>query len=100
MKTQFSKIDLAALQGSWIQVDFQENGVSNPPDELGDTSRSITTFSEDRFSVRSPKGTLLLEGTFELDASCTPKAVDWIDSVWIPAWKAARLDIIAALSLR
>ena len=27
--------DLAALQGTWEQVDFEENGVANPPDIHG-----------------------------------------------------------------
>jgi uncharacterized protein (TIGR03067 family) len=70
--------DLAALQGSWEQVAFEENGVSNPPDEYG-AAGALTTFHQNRFAVWSAKGALLLEGRFELDPSADPKTVNWID---------------------
>jgi hypothetical protein len=35
----------------------------------------LTTFSGDRFSVRTLHGELLLEGRFILDASSTPAAI-------------------------
>jgi uncharacterized protein (TIGR03067 family) len=76
--------DLAALQGSWEQVDFEENGISNPPDEHGAPGAS-TTFSQNHFTVRTAEGALLLEGTFELDASA--KTVDWVDAIGPDAGK-------------
>ena len=75
--------DLAALQGVWEQVDFEENGVANPTDAYG--GASLTTFRQDRFTVRSAQGALLLEGRFELNASA--KTVDWIDSMGPDAGK-------------
>lgn len=70
--------DLAALQGSWQQVGFEEDGVVNPPDAHGPPG-AITTFHEDHFAVRTADGALLLEGRFEWDADA--KTVDWIDAI-------------------
>jgi uncharacterized protein (TIGR03067 family) len=81
-----SSVDLAALQGSWRQVDFQENGIANPADETG-APDAITTFSENRFSVTSVDGVRLLEGRFELDASTNPKSITWIDATGPDAGK-------------
>jgi uncharacterized protein (TIGR03067 family) len=78
--------DLAALQGSWEQVDFEENGISNPPDDYGALG-TLTTFHHNHFSVHAVDGTLLLEGRFELDASTVPKTVDWIDAIGPDAGK-------------
>ena len=66
--------DLEALQGSWEQVAFEENGVAGPPDDYSDMS--LTTFHQNRFAVWSAKGVMLLEGRFELDASTDPKTVN------------------------
>jgi uncharacterized protein (TIGR03067 family) len=76
--------DLAALQGSWEQVDFEENGVANPPDEYG-APGAITTFHQNHFAVRTADGTLLLEGTFALDD--VAKTVDWTDTMGPDAGK-------------
>jgi uncharacterized protein (TIGR03067 family) len=78
--------DLAALQGSWEQMDFEENGISNPPDDYGGAG-ALTTFRNNHFSVHAADGTLLLEGRFELDASTAPKMVDWIDAIGPDAGK-------------
>jgi len=75
-----SRRDLAALQGLWEQVELEVHGVSNPPDELS-VRGALTTFSGNHFAVRTTEGTLLLEGTFTLDASTDPKAITWIDSM-------------------
>ena len=76
--------DLAVLQGSWEQVDFEENGIANPPDEHG-APGAITTFDQNHFMVRTAEGALLLEGTFELDASA--KTVEWMDTMGADAGK-------------
>jgi uncharacterized protein (TIGR03067 family) len=75
-----SSRDLAALQGLWEQVDLEADAISNPPDELSPPG-VLTTFSDNHFAVRTTEGTLLLEGTFTLDASVTPKAITWVDSM-------------------
>ncbi|SRR6266404_2205900 len=76
--------DLAALQGSWEQVDFEENSVANPPDETG-APGAITTFNQNHFAVRTADGALLLEGTFKLDD--TAKTIDWTDTIGPDAGK-------------
>src|SRR3954462_7745004 len=76
--------DLAALQGSWQQVGFEENGVVDPPDTYG-APGAITTFHQKHFAVRTVEGLLLLEGTFELDAS--PNTIDWTDTMGADAGK-------------
>jgi uncharacterized protein (TIGR03067 family) len=78
--------DLDVLQGTWEQVGFEENGSSKPQDEHGATG-AMTTFSQNRFMVRTLDGILLLEGTFELDPLSSPKAVDWIDMIGPDAGK-------------
>jgi uncharacterized protein (TIGR03067 family) len=72
--------DLTALQGTWEQVALEADGISNPPDDLSPPG-AITTFSGHHFSVRTADGVLLLEGTFTLDASVNPKAIDYVDSM-------------------
>ncbi|WP_424681989.1 TIGR03067 domain-containing protein [Frateuria sp. YIM B11624] len=75
-----SSRDLAALQGTWEQVAFEENGVVDAPDSTG-APGALTRISGDRFSVRTRQGELLLEGRFILDASTTPGAITWIDAI-------------------
>lgn len=82
-----SEHDLAALQGSWEQIDFEDNGVSNPPDIYG-AAGAICRFRDQHFEVRTVEGEILLEGSFELDASTTPKSVTWVDSIGADAGKA------------
>jgi uncharacterized protein (TIGR03067 family) len=72
--------DLAALQGAWEQVDFEENGVANPPDEYGPQG-ALTTFHGNHFAVRAADGTLLLEGSYTIDASTTPRSIIWVDAM-------------------
>jgi len=72
--------DLAALQGTWKQVAFEEDGVPDAADNYGDSSGTLTTFRANRFSVLAVSGRRLLEGTFALDASRIPKTIDWTDS--------------------
>jgi uncharacterized protein (TIGR03067 family) len=78
---------LAALQGTWKQVAFEEDGNPDTIDSYGGSSELLTTFRDQHFSVRSVSGQLLLEGTFVLDASTTPKTIDWTDSMGADAGK-------------
>lgn len=71
--------DLAALQGAWEQVALEVDGVSNPPDDLSPHG-ALTTFNNSNFAVHAAEGALLLEGAFTLDASATPKTIDWVDA--------------------
>lgn len=72
--------DLAALQGTWQQVEFEENGVRNAPDSHAAES-AITTIAGYHFDVRGADGRLILEGAFTMDSSTTPKSITWIDSI-------------------
>lgn len=75
-----SERDLAALQGAWEQVGHEADGVLDPPDSHG-APGALTTFSGNRFSVRTVDGTLLLAGELTLDASTTPRSITWVDSM-------------------
>ena len=78
--SQISSRDVADLQGIWDQVALEADGISNPPDELGATG-AVATFSGNHFTAHTTEGVLLLEGMFTLDASLTPKAINWFDSI-------------------
>ncbi|MEW9625838.1 TIGR03067 domain-containing protein [Rhodanobacter geophilus] len=78
--------DLAALQGIWEQVGFEENGLTDPPDDHG-APGALTLIHGNRFEVRAVDGELLLEGGFTLDASTTPKSITWVDSIGLDAGK-------------
>lgn len=75
-----SEIDLQALQGPWEQIALEDSGVLNPPDEHG-APGALTTIAGHQFTVVTPEGTVLLAGSFTLDASTTPKSITWIDSM-------------------
>lgn len=72
--------DLAALQGTWRQTAFEENGIADAPDSL-DAAGALTTIRGDRFTVHTHAGERLLEGRFLLDASTTPRSITWIDAI-------------------
>lgn len=78
--------DLSALQGAWRQVAFEEDGIVDPPDCYS-APGALTIIDGHRFSVRAGNGELLLEGTFELDASVTPGAITWIDATGVDKGK-------------
>lgn len=72
--------DLALLQGDWLQTAHEADGMADPLDEEHGGCGTITTFTGQRFVVRTAEGTPVLEGTFVLDASVTPKAITWTDA--------------------
>ena len=79
--------DLAGLQGTWQQVGFEENGDANAPDSYEGAMGALTTIEGNHFAVHARDGRLLLEGTFRLDASMAPKAIDWMDAIGPDAGK-------------
>jgi uncharacterized protein (TIGR03067 family) len=81
-----SEFDRQALQGSWEQTDLEDGGVSNPPDEHG-APGALTTIDGNQFRVVTPEGTVLLAGSFTLDARTTPKSITWIDSMGVDQGK-------------
>lgn len=90
-----SEDDLAALQGAWLQVAFEENGIVDGPDDVG-AQGAITTFTGHHFAVRTVEGHLLLEGTFTLDASMAPKAITWVDAIGPDAGKPLPASYVLA----
>ncbi|MEW9570201.1 TIGR03067 domain-containing protein [Rhodanobacter sp. Si-c] len=86
MRPNDSADDLAALQGIWEQVGFEENGVTDPPDDHG-APGALTSIHGNRFEVRTVAGELLLEGGFTFDASTTPRSITWVDSIGADAGK-------------
>ena len=78
--------DLAALQGRWEQVAFEENGMADAPDSFG-APGALTTIQGDHFAVHTRAGELLLKGRFLLDAAATPRAITWIDAIGADAGK-------------
>ena len=74
-----SALDLAALQGTWRQIRCEADGIVDPVDEL--SAGVFTIIDGARFSVRTKEGELLLAGSFVLDATTSPKAITWVDSM-------------------
>jgi uncharacterized protein (TIGR03067 family) len=80
MAATVTERDLQALQGTWQQIAFEENGITSPSDSHG-APDALTTIDGHHFSVRTAAGQLLLEGSFTLDASVTPGAITWTDAM-------------------
>lgn len=70
--------ELAKFQGTWRQLSCEADGIIDPPDEFG--SAPITTFAGNTYLVTLADGTVVLAGTFTLDPTQEPKAVDWTDN--------------------
>lgn len=66
------------FQGTWKQVAHVRDGVADPPEERGWEPR--VTFTGNRFVVTLADGSTAIKGTFRLDPTREPKAVDWTDT--------------------
>jgi uncharacterized protein (TIGR03067 family) len=86
--------EIEMLQGIWQQVALEADGVVNPSDEHT-VPGALCYFSATQFTVRTPDGTVLIEGDFEIDPSIHPKRITWIDSMGPDAGK--RLPAIYAI---
>jgi uncharacterized protein (TIGR03067 family) len=75
--------DVAALQGDWVQIALEVDGVVDPPDPHGPNG-VITRFVGHEFFVYQA-GDLILAGAFTLDAPTN--AITWIDSMGPDAGK-------------
>ena len=78
--------EVAKLQGAWRQVRLEADGIENPAEEFD--AGGTTVFSGTTFTVYNLDGSVVLEGSFSIDASTSPKAIDWIDSIGPDAGKA------------
>jgi uncharacterized protein (TIGR03067 family) len=86
MQYDSSEHDLAKLQGEWVQIGLEADGIVEPVDDHGPNG-AVTTISGHHFAVHSVEGQLLLEGNFTLDASLNPKAITWVDAMGADAGK-------------
>jgi uncharacterized protein (TIGR03067 family) len=70
--------EMEKFQGTWRQIAHERDGVADPPDEQGWEPRA--TFTGDTFVVTLADGRTAIKGTFKLDPTREPKAVDWTDT--------------------
>ena len=71
--------DLALLQGRWIQVSYERDGILEPVDvEKG--WQPITEISGNNFTVTISDGSTVLNGTFALGSAQGLKTIDWQDT--------------------
>jgi uncharacterized protein (TIGR03067 family) len=70
--------EMAKFQGTWKQTAHTRDGVDNPPDEHGWEPR--TTFIGNTFVVTLADGRIAIKGTFTLDPTRRPKAIDYTDT--------------------
>jgi uncharacterized protein (TIGR03067 family) len=78
--------EIAKFQGSWKQIGYERDGVREPiDDEQGWKPR--TTFIGTTFVVRIADGSVPIRGTFNLDLTQDPKAIDWTDTHGVDAGK-------------
>jgi uncharacterized protein (TIGR03067 family) len=71
--------EIAKFQGTWEQIAYERDGIAEPVDEEQGW-RPRTTFRGNTFVVTIADGTVLIEGTFAIDASKEPKTVDYTDT--------------------
>jgi uncharacterized protein (TIGR03067 family) len=77
--------ELKRLQGTWKQIAYERDGVTEPLDERGWDPR--VTFTGDVFVVTLADGSIPIKGTFRLDPTREPKTIDWMDTIGEDAGK-------------
>ena len=77
--------ELREFQGTWRQIAYERDGRTEPPDEEG--LNPCTVIVDDTFVVMLADGSTLIQGTFKLDLTQNPKAVDWTDTFGADAGK-------------
>lgn len=82
-----TSLDLKTLQGRWSQVRFEENGFVEPSDSHS-APGAIMTVLDTSFHVGVPGQDTILEGTFALDATTSPKTITWTDAIGDDAGKS------------
>jgi uncharacterized protein (TIGR03067 family) len=83
---QLIRIEMDKFQGVWRQVAYERDGVKEPQDdEQGWQPR--TTFEGNSFVVTIADGSTPIRGTFKLDPTQEPKAVDYTDTFGADAGK-------------
>jgi uncharacterized protein (TIGR03067 family) len=77
--------ELKKLQGTWVQVECEADGVKNPHEDYGE--QNITAITGNTFTVTHADGTVVIKGTFTLNLDPDPKYVDWSDTFGVDAGK-------------
>jgi uncharacterized protein (TIGR03067 family) len=77
--------ELERLQGTWKQIAYERDGVTEPLDEQG--WDPITTFTGEEFVVTLADGSIPIKGTYRIDPTRNPKTVDWMDTIGEDAGK-------------
>jgi len=70
--------EMKKFQGTWRQIAYEKDGAKEPLDEQGWEPR--VTFVDDTFIVILADGRIAIKGTYILDPTQEPKAVDWTDT--------------------
>ena len=71
--------DLKLLQGRWIQIKCNSNGVDNPADEF--KHNPVLEIIDNTFSVFASSVELIIAGVFTINPLANPKTIDWTDTV-------------------
>jgi uncharacterized protein (TIGR03067 family) len=71
--------EIAKFQGIWKQTGYERDGVREPIDDEKDWD-SRSTFIGTTFIVRIADGSIPIQGTFKLDLTRNPKAIDYTDT--------------------
>jgi uncharacterized protein (TIGR03067 family) len=77
--------EIKRFQGTWKQLAYERDGVTEPLDEQGWEPR--VTFTGDTFVVTLADGSIPIKGTYKLDPTRDPKTVDWTDTIGEDAGK-------------
>jgi uncharacterized protein (TIGR03067 family) len=77
--------EMRELQGTWKQIAYEKDGSKEPQDELG--WEPSVTFVGDTFTVTLADGTIVIEGTYRIDPTGQPRAIDWTDTFGADAGK-------------
>lgn len=79
MGTSVEEQEVAKFQGTWKQVAYERDGVQEPVDDEKDWEPR-TTFVGTTFVVRIADGSIPIRGTFKIDLTQDPKAIDYTDT--------------------
>jgi len=71
--------EMKKFQGTWKQIAYERDGVTEPLDEQGWEPR--VTFTGDTFVVTLADGSVPIRGTYTIDLTRNPKTVDWADTI-------------------
>jgi uncharacterized protein (TIGR03067 family) len=77
--------EMRELQGTWKQIVYERDGSREPQDELG--WEPSVTIVDDTFTVILADGTIVIKGTYRIDVTQQPRAIDWTDTFGADAGK-------------